>query len=79
MAGSEIIINSEYVVGEVVKNEKGKFVVSKIDSNIGEYVAIQNVFIKKDGSTGIGKSTWLPAKLADQIAELIKEAADDGR
>ena len=72
---ADIVVNKEVVLGEVMKNETQKYVVSQVDSSVGEFISIQQRYLK-DGSTewNKGKGQWLPLALGKEIAELMLAA-----
>lgn len=69
----EIKVKRKKVIGEVQKTETQKIVVELIDSNLGENVAITDMYLK-DGEWKVGKGKWIPAELADDVVQLIGEA-----
>ena len=67
---ADIKIKNEQVLGEVEVNENKKFVVSQVDSSIGEYINVQQHYMKDD-EWHKGKGQWLPLDRAEEIAQCI--------
>jgi hypothetical protein len=75
---ADIKVNRERVIGEVTresKNTEQKIQVSIIDSSIGEYVAITDMYVDKDGHWKNGKGKWIPSNNAEDIGNLLLQAA----
>lgn len=70
---SELTIIKEVPVGSVAKSEKSKFVVSYVESSAGKYIAVQNMYKRKDEWNN-GKAMWIPTSVAHDIAGLISLA-----
>ena len=75
---ADIKVSKEVVVGEVMKDDTRKYVVSVVESNIGKYVSATQ-FYDKDGEWKRGKGQWLPFELAEELGQLIVEGAQGAK
>lgn len=73
---AKLKINSQIVVGEVAKDDEHKYVISRVESSIGDYVSVQQHYINDDGEWCKGKGQWLPLELAEDIGAVIQEATE---
>ena len=72
---SELVVKKEIIIGAVEKSDTQKVQVSVIDSNMGEYIAVTDIY-EKDGEWCKGKGKWIPVDMGDEIAVLFQKAYD---
>jgi hypothetical protein len=71
----DLKVKKETIIGAVKKSDTQEVQVSLIDSNIGEYISITDMY-EKDGEMCKGKGKWIPVDMGDEIAALVQKAYD---
>lgn len=73
----DIKVKRQRVIGEVQKSDTQKIQVGIVDSNIGEFVTITDMYQKTEElGWNTGKGKWLPANHAKEICELMTQAVE---
>lgn len=69
---ADIKVKKETILGEVEVNDTKKFVVSEVDSSVGQYISVQQHYKKaEEEDWNKGKGQWLPYDAAEDIAKCI--------
>ncbi|MBO8142255.1 MAG: transcriptional coactivator p15/PC4 family protein [Firmicutes bacterium] len=75
--GARAFWDVEEIIGQVAKNDRGEVIqVRRTEKSGRAYVDVRVFYPASDGGLLPGKGIALPADLADEVAGLILQAAD---